>query len=106
MMDKVIVETHSYPQGEVRISEQALRSIVNSAIGAVPGALVLTDIHPAIRIEPTSSGLNVEVRIAVQYGAPIGSVSQNVADTVRSKLEYALGLAVIHIQVLVQGTRR
>ena len=92
--------------GEVRVSDRALHSIIRGATMSVVGIAPLSHDSPTIRVNSLEIGIAVELRIAVQYGAPIVVVAQQVSDQVRARLEYALGLPVTDIQVFVQGTRR
>lgn len=105
-MSDIISVAHISPAGEVRVSDQAIHTIVNTAIAGVPGAVLLLGDRNALSIESVPGGITVVLRIAVQYGASMSTVSQTVAEQVQSKLEYMLGLQVVTIKVLVQGTRR
>ena len=105
--------------GSIRISPAAIAAIVYHAarqsygiVGLAPKNLA-EGIATTITREP-SRGINVrfnddkldiDIFIIIEFGTRITSVAQSLTETVRYKVEKAIGLKVNEVNVHVQGLR-
>lgn len=58
-----------------------------------------------VEVRFEEDAINIDIYIVVEYGTRIKSVAASVANTVRYRVEKALGLPVNEINVHVQGLR-
>jgi uncharacterized alkaline shock family protein YloU len=58
-----------------------------------------------ISVHHNGEEIDIDIHIVVEYGTRITSVASSVANTVRFHVEKALGMAVHHINVHIQGLR-
>lgn len=105
--------------GSIHVSPRAVASIAYHAALQSYGVVGLTSknivdgLTQAIVKDPTYGveviydgvNLNVELFVVVEYGTRIKSVAASVSNTVRYKIEKALGMPVNEVNVHVQGLR-
>ncbi len=105
--------------GEIHISSQAIASLAYQAVQQSYGVVGLASKniadglahalvhHPThgIDVEYKNDVINIDIYIIIEYGTRIKSVAASVANTVRYKVEKALGLPINEINVHVQGLR-
>jgi uncharacterized alkaline shock family protein YloU len=107
------------PIGSIHVSPKAIATIAyQSALqsyGVVGMAAknVVDGLAHAIAKDPThgvevdynGERINVDLYIIIEYGTRIKSVANSVAQTVRFRVEKALGIPINEINVHVQGLR-
>lgn len=105
--------------GEIHISSQAIASIAFQAVQRSYGVVGLASKniadglanaivhHPThgIDVEYIGDVINIDIYIIIEYGTRIKSVAASVANTVRYRVEKALGMPINEINVHVQGLR-
>jgi uncharacterized alkaline shock family protein YloU len=105
--------------GNIKVSARAIASIAYEAairsygvvglasknlINGLTNRIVKDPTH-GIEVECNEDYINIDLYIVVQYGTRITSVAASVANTVRYKVEKALGFEINEINVHVQGIR-
>lgn len=105
--------------GGIHVSPSAIASIVYHAtlqsygvVGLAPRNLadgivktITRDPSRGINVNYGGETLDIDIHIIVEYGTRIHSVAETVANTVRFKVEKALGMKVNTINVHVAGLR-
>ena len=105
--------------GGIHISPNAVATIAYHAtlqtygvVGLTPRNLadgivktITRDPSRGVSVNYNGEVLDIEIHIIVEYGTRINTVAESVANTVRFKVEKALGLKVNTINVHVAGLR-
>ena len=105
--------------GGIHISPNAVATIAYQAalqtygvVGLTPRNLadgivktITRDPSRGVSVNYNGEVLDIEIHIIVEYGTRINTVAESVANTVRFKVEKALGLKVNTINVHVAGLR-
>lgn len=92
-------------------SEAAMSSygIVGLAYrNAIDGLMTLLkkeNMSKGVRIESNPDGITIHLDVVLEYGIRIGTVTENIIDTVKYKVENITGVTVKHINIYVQGIR-
>jgi uncharacterized alkaline shock family protein YloU len=103
--------------GTISISPRALATIAYYAtltsygvVGLAPRNLAeglaktITHEPPrGVSVNYNGEDIDIDVHIIIEYGTRITSVAESVANAVRYKVEKALGMAVHHVNVHIQG---
>jgi uncharacterized alkaline shock family protein YloU len=107
------------PLGSIHISPQAIATIAYHATMQSYGVVglaaknLLDGIANVIVKDPThgidvhydGETVDIDIYIIIEYGTRIKSVAASVANTVRYKVEKAIGLPINNVNVHVQGLR-
>lgn len=107
------------PIGSIHISPQAIATIAYQAAMRSYGVVgmasknVVDGLAQALTKDPThgvdinydGQQVDIDIYIIIEYGTRIKSVANSVANTVRYKVEKALGLPINEINIHVQGLR-
>ena len=105
--------------GGIHISPNAVATIAYHAtlqsygvVGLAPRNLadglvkkITRDPSRGVSVKYNGEVLDIEIHVIVEYGTRINSVAESVANTVRFRVEKALGLKVNSINVHVAGLR-
>ena len=72
----------------------------------VTGVTVGGDLRPtSIRIDNEMNKISIDFHVIVSYGVSISTVSDNLIETVRYKVEEFTGLEIKKINIYVEGVR-
>ncbi len=107
------------PLGSIHVSPQAIATIAYHAtmqsygvVGLAPKNLldglanvIVKDPTHGIDVHYDGETVDIDIYIVVEYGTRIKTVAASVANTVRFKVEKAIGLPINNINVHVQGLR-
>jgi uncharacterized alkaline shock family protein YloU len=107
------------PIGSIHVSPRAIATIAYHAarlsygvVGLAPKnfvdgltQVVVKDPTHGIEVQFDGQHLNIDVYIIIEYGTRIKSVATSVTNTVRFKVEKALGMPVNQVNVHVQNLR-
>src|SRR5580704_10606324 len=104
--------------GRVEISPRVVASIVGHAANECYGIVGMAgrglrdgiaerlnreNVHRGVEIQVTPDGLVIELYVIAEYGTRISEVAHNLMSAVRYSVEKTLGLAVVAVNVNVQG---
>jgi len=107
------------PIGSIHVSPQAIATIAYHAamrsygivgmasknvVDGLAQVLVKDPTH-GIDVHYDGQQIDIDIYIIIEYGTRIKSVANSVANTVRYKVEKALGLPINEINIHVQGLR-
>ena len=109
--------TQSNQQGSIFILPQAIKTVARNAALQSYGVISLAPANPAetvsrffkkeanvgILVETEEDGVSLEINLIVEYGLRIPDVALQVQEKVKEAVETATGLAVIEVNVHVQG---
>jgi uncharacterized alkaline shock family protein YloU len=107
------------PLGSIHVSPQAVATIAYHATMQSYGVVglaaknlldglanvIVKDPTHGIDVHYDGEKVDIDIYIIVEYGTRIKSVAASVANTVRFKVEKAIGLPINNINVHVQGLR-
>jgi uncharacterized alkaline shock family protein YloU len=107
------------PLGSIHISPQAIATIAYQATMQSYGVVglaaknlldglanvIVKDPTHGIDVHYDGETIDIDIYVIVEYGTRIKSVAASVANTVRYKVEKAIGLPINNINVHVQGLR-
>ncbi len=106
--------------GRVSINDSVIASVASEAAmssygivglayrNATDGLMTLLrkeNMSKGVRIESTENGIIIHLDVVLEYGIKIGTVTQNIIDTVKYRVEKIIGVNVILVNVYVQGIR-
>ena len=105
--------------GRIDISPTAVATVAANAVTQAYGVVglasknlingltnrIVKDPTHGIEVECNEDYINIDLYIVVQYGTRITSVAASVANTVRYKVEKALGFEINEVNIHVQGIR-
>ncbi|MGI8642828.1 MAG: Asp23/Gls24 family envelope stress response protein [Thermomicrobiales bacterium] len=110
----------SAPDGRVEVAEEAIASIVHSAVlscygivdmaplslrSAIGRRLGFSSATRGIAVSVREGRVIVELSVVVEYGTPIFTVARNVMKTVKFQVERTLGMPVERVDINVEGLR-
>ena len=109
--------TQNTQQGSIFILPQAIKTVARNAALQSYGVISLAPANPAetvtrffkkeanvgILVETEEDGVSLEINLIVEYGLRIPDVALQVQEKVKEAVETATGLAVIEVNVHVQG---
>lgn len=119
-MSKSDPEKLSQPGGNIEISDHAIISVVHDAVlscygivdmaprsirSAIGKRLGITSAERGIDVTVISNTVTIDLSVVVEYGTPIFTVTTNVMQTVRFRVESMLGMSVDRVNVNVDGLR-
>jgi len=107
--------------GKVEVSRLAIASLASEAVlgcygvvGLAP-ANVLRDglveilqrdaTHRGIEVHVRENGIALDLYVVVEYGTRISEVTHNIMEAVKFRLERALGMPIVEVNVHVQDLR-
>ncbi len=108
------------PGGNIEISEHAIISVVHDAVlscygivdmaprsirSAIGKRLGITSAERGIDVTISENTVTIDLSVVVEYGTPIFTVTTNVMQTVRFRVESMLGMSVDRVNVNVDGLR-
>ena len=67
--------------------------------------LLRRDLHRGVEVRESESGLEIDVYVIVNYGMRITEVAHNLQSAVKFEVERATGVAVVGVNVFVQGVQ-
>jgi uncharacterized alkaline shock family protein YloU len=92
IVDHVAIECY----GVVGMAARGLRN-------GIAERLNRDSVHRGVEVEVREGGLVIELYIIAQYGTRISEVAHNLMSAVKYELEKTLGIAVLAVNVNVQG---
>ncbi|MBA2759874.1 MAG: Asp23/Gls24 family envelope stress response protein [Chloroflexia bacterium] len=110
----------SQPGGNIEISDHAIISVVHDAVlscygivdmaprsirSAIGKRLGITSAERGIDVTVIDNTVTIDLSVVVEYGTPIFTVTTNVMQTVRFRVESMLGMSVDRVNVNVDGLR-
>ena len=110
--------TQTATLGRIEVSPRVVASIVGHAANECYGIVGMAarglrdglaerlnreNLHRGVEIELRDSGIVIDLYVIAQYGTRISEVANNLMSVVKYAVEKSLGLAVIAINVNVQG---
>lgn len=113
-------EKLSQPGGNIEISDHAIISVVHDAVlscygivdmaprsirSAIGKRLGITSAERGIDVTVIDNTVTIDLSVVVEYGTPIFTVTTNVMQTVRFRVESMLGMSVDRVNVNVDGLR-
>lgn len=113
-------EKLSQPGGNIEISDHAIISVVHDAVlscygivdmaprsirSAIGKRLGITSAERGIDVTVIGNTVTIDLSVVVEYGTPIFTVTTNVMQTVRFRVESMLGMSVDRVNVNVDGLR-
>jgi uncharacterized alkaline shock family protein YloU len=116
----MITMTIETEMGTVEVSPLAVASIASEAVlesyGVVGMAsknlrdglvylLARSASHRGVDVHASGGQITVDVYVIIQYGVRISEVARNVMSVVKFRIEKALGMPVVRVNVHVQGLR-
>ncbi|MDQ3613835.1 MAG: Asp23/Gls24 family envelope stress response protein [Chloroflexota bacterium] len=119
-MSKSDLEKLSQPGGNIEISDHAIISVVHDAVlscygivdmaprsirSAIGKRLGITSAERGIDVTVIDNTVTIDLSVVVEYGTPIFTVTTNVMQTVRFRVESMLGMSVDRVNVNVDGLR-
>ncbi|MFH1086281.1 MAG: Asp23/Gls24 family envelope stress response protein [Chloroflexota bacterium] len=108
------------PLGKIEVSPRAIASIASDAVLSCYGvvgmsAATLRDgiaevlqvhhYHRGVDVRVVEDHIVVDLYVVIEFGTRISEVARNVMESVKFRLEQALGMPVAEVNVHVQGLR-
>ena len=106
--------------GLIEVTPRAIASIVSDAVLSCYGVvgmsatnlrdgiaeiLQVDNCHRGVRVQTVDGKVVVDLYVVVEYGTRISEVAQNVMESVRFRVQQAVGMPVAEVNVHVQGLR-
>ena len=101
--------------GKIEISPAAVASLANHAVLKSYGVvgmssrslaqLLSRDSKRGVRVHIDGSEIVIDLYVIVEYGTRISEVARNIMESVKFRVDKALGLPVTQVNVHVQGLR-
>lgn len=110
----------SRPGGQIEISDHAIISVVHDAVlscygivdmaprsirSAIGKRLGITSAERGIDVTVIDNTITIDLSVVVEYGTPIFTVTTNVMQTVKFRVESMIGMSVDRVNVNVDGLR-
>jgi uncharacterized alkaline shock family protein YloU len=104
--------------GRIEVSRHVVATIAGHAAAGCYGVVAMAaqglrdglaerlhrdNIHRGVDVEVRDDGIAVSLFVIVEFGTRVSEVANNLGDAVRYSVERTLGLAVVEVNVNVQG---
>ncbi len=113
----MVVSEEKNGLGSIRIADDVVRIIAGLAASEVSGVVSMSggmvggiaeklgrkNLSKGVKVEVGEKEAAVDLYIVVEYGSSIPEVAARIQDTVKSAIERMTGLAVVEVNVNVQG---
>jgi uncharacterized alkaline shock family protein YloU len=108
------------PIGKIEVSPKAIASVASEAVLSCYGVVGMSaatlrdDIaeilqvgsyHRGVEVKLVDDKIAINLYVVVEYGTRISEVAHNVMESVKFRVEKALGMPVAEVNVHIQGVR-
>ncbi len=117
MEQEMVISEEKNGLGSIRIADDVVRIIAGLAASEVSGVVSMSggvvggiaeklgrkNLSKGVKVEVGEKEAAVDLYIVVEYGSSIPEVAAKIQDVVKSAIERMTGLAVVEVNVNVQG---